>query len=78
MGETLRMVLTVVHVLICLVVIGSVLLQSAKSEGLGEVYGAAETFFGKNKARSMDAKLEMVTKYSAAAFLLLTFVLAIF
>lgn len=78
MNETVRMVITVVQVLASLCVIASVLLQSGKSQGLGEVYGAAETFFGKNKARSMDAKLEVVTKCSAAAFLVLTFVLAVF
>lgn len=77
MGENVRMVLTVIQVIICLVVIASVLLQSGKSQGLGDIGGAAETFFGKNKARSMDAKLEMVTKYSAGAFLLLTFALAV-
>jgi len=77
MNESVRLVLTIVHVIVCLVVIASVLLQSGKAQGLGDISGAAETFFGKNKARSMDAKLETVTKYSAAAFLVLTFVLAV-
>ena len=78
MGETVRLVLTVFQVIICLALIASVLLQSGKSQGLGEIGGAAETFFGKNKARSMDAKLEKITKWSCGAFLLLTFVLAVF
>ena len=58
MSETIRMVLTVIQVAVCLVLIASVLLQSGKNQGLGEIGGAAETFFGKNRARSMDAKLE--------------------
>ena len=70
-------ILTVLQVIVCLVLILSVLLQSGKNPGLGEIGGAAETFFGKNKARSMDAKLEKVTKYSCGAFLALTFVLAV-
>jgi len=70
-------ILTVLQVIVCLVLILSVLFQSGKSAGLGEIGGAAETFFGKNKARSMDAKLEKVTKYSCGAFLVLTFVLAV-
>mgnify|MGYP000093427060 CR=1 FL=1 len=37
MNETVRLVLTIVHVLVCLVVIASVLLQSGNSQGLGEV-----------------------------------------
>ncbi|MBQ1270678.1 MAG: preprotein translocase subunit SecG [Clostridia bacterium] len=77
MGETLRLVITVVHVVVCIALIGSVLMQSGKGR-MGESAGAAETFFGKNMARSMDAKLEKVTQYSAGAFLLLTAVLAIF
>lgn len=78
MGETLRMVLTVMQALVSLALIGSVLMQSGKSQGLGDIGGAAETFFGKNKARSMDAKLEKVTQYSAGVFLVLTFVIAVF
>lgn len=70
-------ILTVLQVIVCLALILSVLFQSGKNPGLGEIGGAAETFFGKNKARSMDAKLEKVTKYSCGAFLVLTFVLAV-
>ena len=78
MSETIRMVLTVIQVAVCLVLIASVLLQSGKNQGLGEIGGAAETFFGKNRARSMDAKLEKATIGCAGRFLLLTFVLAVF
>ena len=74
----LTAIVTILLVVAAIVLIATVLLQPGESNGLGAIAGGAETFFGKNKARSMDAKLEMVTKYSAAAFLLLTFVLAIF
>ncbi len=77
MNDNIRLILSVVQALVALTVIVSVLMQSGKTQGLGEIGGAAETFFGKNKARSMDAKLETVTKYSAGAFLLLTFALAV-
>lgn len=78
MGETVRLVLTVVQVVVCLALILSVLMQSGKEQGLGQIGGAAETFFGKNKGRSLDAKLEKITQYSAGIFLVLTFVLAVF
>ncbi|MDD6315701.1 MAG: preprotein translocase subunit SecG [Butyricicoccaceae bacterium] len=78
MGETVRLVLTVFQVVVCLALILSVLMQSGKAQGLGEIGGAAETFFGKNKARALDAKLEKITEYSAGIFLVLTFVLAVF
>ena len=57
----------------------AVLMQHGKSHGLsGTISGGAETFFGKNRARSMDAKLEKATIGSAGVFLVLTFVLAVF
>ena len=56
-----------------------ILLQSGKSDGLsGALSGAAETFFGKNKSRSLEAKLARATAWCAGIFVLLTFVLAIF
>lgn len=79
MGETLRLILTIADVLVCLVLIATVLFQSSKDEGLGSMFGgAAETFFGKDKARSLDAKLGKVTAIAAGAFIVLTFVIAVF
>lgn len=51
-----------------LVMIVTVLLQSSERTGIGAVSGAAETFFGKNKARGMDAKLALATKICACVF----------
>ena len=79
MSETLRLILTIVDAVVCLVLIVSVLLQSSKSEGLSSMFGgAAETFFGKDKARSLDAKLGRITTVAAIIFLVLTFVIAVF
>ena len=58
-----------------LVMIVTVLLQSSERSGIGAVSGAAETFFGKNKARGMDAKLALVTKICAAIFVALSIVM---
>ena len=78
MNETLRLVLTIIQVIICVVLVVVVLFQQGKSAGLsGAISGAADTFFGKNKARSLDAKLEKLTAWFAGAFIVLTFVLAI-
>ena len=57
-----------------LFVIIVVLLQESKSAGLsGAISGGADTFFGKNKGRTIEAKLEKMTKVVATLF----FVLAI-
>ena len=58
-------------IIVCLIMIVTVLLQSSQSNGLGAVSGAAETFFGKNKAKGLEAKLALITKIAAAAFVVL-------
>ena len=60
--------------LIAIVLIVAVLMQEGNREGLGAISGGAETFFGKNKAKSVEGKLEMITKYGAAAFIILAIV----
>ena len=55
-----------------LVMIVTVLMQSSETSGLGAVSGAAETFFGKNKAKGMEAKLALITKISATVFVALS------
>ncbi|NCB05037.1 MAG: preprotein translocase subunit SecG [Clostridia bacterium] len=71
-------ILTVIQLIVCLVLILSVLFQSGKQAGLsGAIDGIADTFFGKNKARSIDAKLEKVTGATAILFIVLTFVLTL-
>ncbi len=78
MSETLQLILTIVDVLVCLVVVLSILFQSSESEGLsGAIAGSAETLFGKDKARSLDAKLSKVTTIAVIVFLVLTFILCI-
>lgn len=53
----------------------TVLLQSSERTGIGAVSGAAETFFGKNKARGMEAKLALITKICAGVFVALSIVM---
>ena len=59
-------------IVVSIIMTVSVLLQSSERAGLGAVSGAAETFFGKNKAKGMDAKLALVTKICAIAFVALS------
>ena len=50
-----KTVLLVLHVIVCLSLILIVILQSGRSAGIsGEIAGGAETFFGKNKARTLN------------------------
>ncbi len=74
--NVLPMVFTVLQVLTCVVLIAVVLFQSGKSSGLsGAISGAAETFFSKGKAKTLDATLARMTKWIAGVFVLLTLAL---
>lgn len=71
-------ILTGLLVLVEIFLIGVVLLQSGRKAGLsGAIAGGAETFFGKNKARSFEGKLQRWTKVSAVLFIVLALVLVI-
>lgn len=71
----LRVTLTVIFILVCIALVILVLMQEGKTAGLGAVSGAAETYWGKNKGRSMEGKLVKITTGLAVAFLLLAIVL---
>ncbi len=73
----LRTILTIIFIIICIALVVLVLMQEGKSAGLGAISGAAETYWGKNKGRSMEATLVRITKILAVAFMLLAVVLNI-
>ena len=76
--QVLSIILTVLLLIVCIALIALVLLQSGKAAGLsGAIAGGAETFFGKGKAKSYEAKLAFYTKIAVAAFVVLSLVLVV-
>lgn len=73
--DILRIIITVIFALVCLGLVVIVLLQEGKSAGLGAISGAAESYWGKNKGRSMEGALSKFTKFLAIAFVLLALIL---
>ncbi|MDO4303398.1 MAG: preprotein translocase subunit SecG [Bacillota bacterium] len=73
--EALRIVIQVIFILICIALTALVLMQEGKSAGLGAISGAAETYWGKNKGRSMEGKLVKITKYLAIGFMVIAVLL---
>ena len=71
----LRIVIQILFILICIVLTVIVLMQEGKSAGLGAISGAAETYWGKNKGRSMEGKLVKLTKYLAIGFMDISIIL---
>ena len=71
----LKILLVAVFVIICIALTVIVLLQEGKSQGLGSISGMADSYWGKNKGRSMEGKLITATKIMAALFFILAAVL---
>ena len=71
----MRIFLTILFVVICIVLSVVVILQEGKS-GLGSLAGGnSESFWGKNQGRSAEGILEKVTKILAVVFFLLALLL---
>ena len=71
----LQYVLSIIIILLSIAITILVLMQESKQQGLsGAISGAAETFLGKNKGRTMEAKLEKFTKIAGIAFFVLALV----
>ncbi len=75
--EALRIILTIVFIIVCIALVAIVLLQEGKSAGLGAIAGGAETYWGKNKGRSMEGTLVKLTKYLVIAFIVIAAILNI-
>lgn len=73
--EILKIILTIVFVIDCIALSAIILLQEGKSAGLGTISGAAESYWGQNKGRSMEGALVKSTKFLAILFLVLAVVL---
>jgi protein translocase, SecG subunit len=74
--NALYVIAKVVYIIICVVLTVIVLMQEGKNAGLGgSISGAAETYWGKNKGRSMEGTLVWLTRILAAAFIILSVVL---
>ena len=73
---TLKVIVQIIYVLLCIALTFIVLKQEGKVAGLsGAITGTGETYWAKNKGRSAEGTLEKATKYTAASFMILSVVL---
>lgn len=73
--DILIIILTIIFVIDCIALSAIILLQEGKSAGLGTISGAADTYWGQNKGRSMEGALVKSTKFLAVLFIVLALVL---
>lgn len=70
---------TILHIVISLFVIVVVMAQPAKVQGLSSaISGGAQTFFGKNKARTYEGKLQKATTVAMILFVITSLALGYF
>ena len=71
-------VLAFLVIIVSVIIVILVSLQESKQQGLsGAIAGAADTFFGKNKGRTMEAQLSKFTKIAGGVFFIHAFVSAL-
>ena len=63
-----HIILGALLIVIAVAIIVVIILQEGNQQGVGVVTGGADTFFSKNKARSIDAFLSRWTKVFAIVF----------
>ena len=71
----LNTILTVVFIILSIVITVVILMREGKSAGLGAIAGAADTYWGKNKGRSMEGMLVKITRACVVLFLVIAMVL---
>ena len=72
--SALEIVLGVFLILLSVLLIAIVLMQKSREGGLsGAIAGGSDTFFGKNKGRTNEARLAKITRYIAIVFFFLAF-----
>lgn len=71
----LEIILGILMIITSLVIIAIVLMQKSREGGLsGAIAGGSDTFFGKNKGRTIEARLAKITRYVAIVFFVLAIV----
>lgn len=71
--SALQYALAFLVIIVSIITVVLVLLQESKQQGLGAITGAAESFFGKNKDKTIEAKLVKLTKIFGSIFFILAF-----
>ena len=73
--NVVKIILGIIFLIDCIALTIVVLMQEGKQQGLGAIAGAAETYWGKNKGRSMEGGLVVATRVLAVLFVLISLLL---
>lgn len=71
----MKIALVIIFCILGVTLSAIILMQEGKSEGLGAISGMADTYWGKNRGRSIEGGLEKFTKIAAVLFFVVALVL---
>ncbi len=71
----MRIAIAVIFMIVSVALAALVLMQEGKSAGLGAISGAADTYWGKNKARSMEGNMIRLTKVLLVVYMVIALLL---
>ncbi len=63
---TLSTICLILSVIASIFVIIVVIMQPSNSEGIGAISGHSETFYGKNKSKTLESKMKKLTIFAVA------------
>ena len=75
MIKTIHGILLILYIIVCVALTVVVILQEGKQAGLTGAIRAAESYWGKNKGRSMEGGLVVATRVLAVLFVLISLLL---
>ena len=70
----ISIVMLIVTVLLAVVAIIFILMQPSNSDGINAITGSSETFFGKNKGKSIEARMKKWTVICLVAIIVLSII----
>ena len=77
--SVIQIILSIIYVILGVAISVVILMQEGKSNGLGSAIGGISTdsYWSKNRGRSMEGALEHFTRYGAIVFMVITIILKI-
>ncbi len=77
--SVIQIILSIIYVILGVAISVVILMQEGKSNGLGSAIGGISTdsYWSKNRGRSMEGALEHFTRYGAIVFMVITIILNI-
>ena len=75
--STMKIILLIMQLISCVALTAIIMMQDSKEGGMGALTGNSESYMGKGKSATLDAKLASITKWIAAVFVLLTLIVSL-